>query len=180
MVSLLSPEGLSGLVFLVFVFITVIGALVATGSSRLVRSVAGLALCFIGVAGIYYYLLSPFVAVMQMLIYVGAVCVTITFAIMLASPHPSELRSAGGNALAGPLSIFLGVVLFWGLVSLAGQTAWHDAPARLNDGSMAEVGKSLLTNFSMVFELISVVLLLAIIGSLALARQGRGLGRRKE
>jgi NADH-quinone oxidoreductase subunit J len=179
MVSLFSPEGLAGLVFLVIVGITVTGAIVATGSNSLVRSVAGLALCFIGVAGIYYYLSSPFVAVMQMLIYVGAVCVTITFAIMLADPHPVECRTTGPNALAGPLSLGLGFILFCGLVALAGQTVWGDAPVRLNNGSMVEVGKALLTNYSMVFELISLVLLLAIIGSLVLAREGRDLGRRK-
>jgi len=174
MVSLLTPEGLYGLVFLVLVAVTVTGAIVATGSSRLVRSVAGLALCFIGVAGLYYYLMSPFVAVMQMLIYVGAVCVVITFAIMLADPHPAAVRSAGANMLAGPLSIALGFVLFWGLVALAGGTVWPEASTRINDGSMIRVGRSLLTDYSMVFELISLVLLLAIIGALTLAREGRG------
>jgi NADH-quinone oxidoreductase subunit J len=180
MVPLFSPEGLAGLIFLVIVAVTVTGAIVATGSSRLVRSVAGLALCFIGVAGIYYYLSSPFVAVMQMLIYVGAVCVVIAFAIMLADPHPAVRRSAGGNMLAGPLSLALGFVLFWGLVALAGRTVWPAAPAvRLNDGSMIRVGQALLTDFSMVFELISLVLLLAIIGALTLAREGRDPARRK-
>jgi NADH-quinone oxidoreductase subunit J len=44
---------------------------------------------------------------------------------------------------------------------------------RVNDGSIEEVGKALLSNYSMVFELISIVLLVAIVGSLVLARQGR-------
>lgn len=172
MVPLFSAEGLSSLVFLVVVMTTVLGAVIATHSQRLIRAVTGLAICFIGVAGLYYYLFSPFVALMEMLIYVGAVCVTLVFAVMLAETQPDSQRN-GGGAIAGPLALGLGVVVFWGLAALASRTEWVAAVARVNNGSLEEVGKSLLTNYSLVFELISLVLLLAIIGSLVLARPGR-------
>ncbi|MEN8231480.1 MAG: NADH-quinone oxidoreductase subunit J [Thermodesulfobacteriota bacterium] len=172
MVPLFSAEGLSSLVFIFIVMTTVLGAVIATHSERLIRAVTGLAICFIGLAGLYYYLNSPFVALMEMLIYVGAVCVTIVFAVMLADPKP-EIEVGKGSIFTGPLSFALGIMLFWGLSSLAGKTAWVLPPGRINDGSLEEVGKALLTNYSMVFELISVVLLLAIIGALVLARQGR-------
>jgi NADH-quinone oxidoreductase subunit J len=172
MVPLFSAEGLSSLVFIFIVMTTVLGAVIATHSERLIRAVTGLAICFIGLAGLYYYLNSPFVALMEMLIYVGAVCVTIVFAVMLADPKP-EIEVGKGSIFTGPLSFALGIMLFWGLSSLAGKTAWVLPHGRINDGSLEEVGKALLTNYSMVFELISVVLLLAIIGALVLARQGR-------
>jgi NADH-quinone oxidoreductase subunit J len=172
MVDLFSAEGLSSLVFIVIVMTTVLGAVIATHSERLIRAVTGLAICFIGVAGLYYYLHSPFVALMEMLIYVGAVCVTIVFAVMLADPKP-ETEPGAGSVFTGPLSFALGIMLFWGLSTLAGKTAWVMPAKRVNDGSLEEVGKALLTNYSMVFELISVVLLIAIIGALVLARQGR-------
>jgi NADH-quinone oxidoreductase subunit J len=172
MVPLFSAEGLSSLIFIVIVMTTVLGAVIATNSVRLIRAVTGLAICFIGVAGLYYYLHSPFVALMEMLIYVGAVSVTIVFAVMLADPHP-EKDTGKDSLFKGPLSFALGVMLFWGLSALAGKTAWILPAARINDGSLEEVGKSLLTNYSMVFELISLVLLVAIIGALVLARQGR-------
>jgi len=173
MVPLFSAEGLSSLLFIFIVMVTVLGAVIATHSVRLIRAVTGLAICFIGLAGLYYYLSSPFVALMEMLIYVGAVCVTIVFAVMLADPKPDETVGKG-SIFTGPLSFALGVMFFWGLATLAGRTPWGvSTVARLNDGSLQEVGKALLTNFSMVFELISVVLLLAIIGALVLARQGR-------
>ena len=82
--SLFTAEGLAGLVFLLFVATTVCGGVIATNSVRLTRAVTGLAMCLIGVAGLFYFLNSPFLAAMEMLIYVGAVCVTIVFAIMLA------------------------------------------------------------------------------------------------
>jgi NADH-quinone oxidoreductase subunit J len=173
MVDLFSAEGLSSLLFLVIVMTTVLGAVIATHSERLIRAVTGLAICFIGVAGIYYYLHSPFVALMEMLIYVGAVCVTIVFAVMLADPKPEADDAEKGSIFTGPLSFAIGIMLFWGLSTLAGKTAWMMPAERVNDGSLVEVGRALLTNFSMVFELISVVLLIAIIGALVLARQGR-------
>jgi NADH-quinone oxidoreductase subunit J len=172
MVDLFSAEGLSSLVFIVIVVTTVLGAVIATHSERLIRAVTGLAICFIGLAGLYYYLNSPFVALMEMLIYVGAVCVTIVFAVMLADPKP-EVEVGKGSIFAGPLSFALGIMLFWGLSSLAGKTPWIMTSSRINDGSLEEVGKALLTNYSMVFELVSIVLLVAIIGALVLARQGR-------
>ena len=172
MVPLFSAEGLSSLVFIFILITTVLGAVIATHSARLIRAVTGLAICFIGVAGLYYYLNSPFVALMEMLIYVGAVCVTIVFAIMLADPNPKG-EPGQGSIFTGPLSFALGIMFFWGLSTLAGRTAWIAPRVRINDGSLEEVGKSLLTNYSMVFELISLVLLLPIIGALVLARQGR-------
>ena len=172
MVPLFSAEGLSSLIFIVIVITTVLGAVIATHSERLIRAVTGLAICFIGVAGLYYYLHSPFVALMEMLIYVGAVCVTIVFAVMLADPKPADADTKG-SVFTGPLSFALGITIFWGLAALAGKTTWVLPTGRINDGSLEVVGTALLSKFSMVFELISIVLLVAIIGALALARQGR-------
>jgi NADH:ubiquinone oxidoreductase subunit 6 (subunit J) len=172
MVPLFSAEGLSSLVFIFIVITTVLGAVIATHSERLIRAVTGLAICFIGVAGLYYYLNSPFVALMEMLIYVGAVCVTIVFAVMLADPNP-DCEPSKSSVFTGPLSFALGIMLFWGLSALAGKTAWILPSGRMNEGTLKQVGISLLTKYSMVFELISLVLLLAIIGALVLARQGR-------
>ncbi len=170
--NLYTAEGLSGLVFLGLVAATVGGALVAVNAKRLVRGVAGLALSFIGVAGLYYFLNSPFVAMMEMLIYVGAVCVAIIFAVMLAEPRADERvgKSSGLGALFG---MIVSGLVFFGVAAASTTTKWSAAPSQVNNGSLLEVGKALLTSFSMVFELISVVLLVAIIGALVLAHSGR-------
>src|SRR5947209_12858949 len=73
-------------IFLLCLATTGIGALIAVLSRRLIRSVCGLAICCIGLAGLYYFLHSPFLALMEILIYVGAVCVTIVFGVMLSEP----------------------------------------------------------------------------------------------
>lgn len=64
-------------VFGASVLVTLAGALLAVSTVRIIRSVCGLALCCVGLAGVYYFLHSPFLALMQILIYVGAVCITI-------------------------------------------------------------------------------------------------------
>ena len=172
MVSLFTMEGLSGLLFFAFLGITLAGALVATSARSLIRSVAGLALCFLGVAGLYYYLNSPFVALMQILIYVGAICVTIIFAVMLA--ESSELKQVTRrNVLVGPLAFLVSGLLVFALAGLALKTQWLASPCLVNRGTVEDLGQSLLTTYSMSFELISVVLLVAVVGSLVLARHGR-------
>jgi NADH:ubiquinone oxidoreductase subunit 6 (subunit J) len=172
MSSLFTAEGLGSLLFLFIVAVTLVGGLIATNSVRLPRAVSGLALCLIGVAGLYYYLNSPFVAAMEILIYVGAVCVTIVFAIMLADPC-DEKRPGRRHALSAALSFGVTGLLVWGLVLLATTTMWPAAAVKSNEGTVRVIGESLMTTYSMVFELISVVLLMAIIGALALARVGR-------
>lgn len=164
-------DALAGIVFLIMIATTIIGGIIACNAERLARAVAGLALCFIGVAAIYYYLNSPFVAMMQMLIYVGAVCVTIAFAIMLAAPEQSKKTGPPG-ALSGPLGLVTAGLATFGMIGLALNTDFTVIP-KINMGSVKLMGAELLTTYSMVFELVSIVLLIAIIGSLVLARHGR-------
>lgn len=150
-----------------------VGALIAILSSRLIRSVMGLAICCFGLAGLYYFLNSPFLALMEILIYVGAVCVTIVFAVMLAEPdEPKQSQDKTHAALWGGLAVFVALALFWGLWKLGTGAKWA-RPDRVNDGSINAIGVSLLTTYSMAFELISLALLVAIIGALAIARTGR-------
>lgn len=85
-------------VFAVAVGATVAGALIAVLATRIIRSVCGLALCCCGLAGLYYFLQSPFLSLMEILIYVGAICVTIIFAVMLAEPDEMPGRQKMATA----------------------------------------------------------------------------------
>lgn len=169
--GLFTADGLTGLIFLVMMAVTLIGGLIACCAERLVRAVAGLMVCFVGVASLYYFLNSPFVAMMQMLIYVGAVCITIAFAIMLAAPEESKKNGPAGP-LSGPLGFITAGIVTFGLIVMALNTKFPIL-AKVNQGTAKEIGIQLLTQYSMVFELISIVLLIAIIGALVLARAGR-------
>ncbi|MFT5701854.1 MAG: NADH:ubiquinone oxidoreductase subunit 6 (subunit J) [Desulforhopalus sp.] len=167
--SLFSVEGLTGLVFLILVAITLTGGVIACNSNRVVRAVAGLIVCFVGVAGLYFFLNSPFVSMMQLLIYVGAIAVAIAFAVMLAAPE--EKRKVGPTGpLEGPIAFATSALLAGGFSVLVLKTDWP-VMAKINDGSIKEIGLRLLTEHSMVFELISIVLLIAILGALVIARR---------
>jgi NADH-quinone oxidoreductase subunit J len=155
---------------------TVAGALVAVLSTRIIHGVAGLALCCIGLAGLFYYLNSPFLALMEILIYVGAVCVTIVFGVMLSeTDEPPQEEERGRRWAWGGAASLTSAAILLGIVKL-GLAAGRLPPAASaqSDGSVRAIGISLLTAYSLPFELISLVLLVAILGALVIARGGRG------
>jgi len=160
-------------IFLLSLVTLIAGALIAVMSVRLIRSVCGLAICCIGLAGLFYFLHSPFLALMEILIYVGAVCVTIVFAVMLAEPDEPPREETSGMALVwSGLALAVAGVIFFGLCHLGTHASWFE-PLRVNDGSIRALGIALLTTYSAAFELISLALLVAILGALAIARTGR-------
>lgn len=160
------------LIFFIFVGATVGGALLAVFTKWIIRSVCGLAMASVGLAGMFYFLNSPFLAMIQILIYIGAVCITIVFAIMLAEP---DEPGAGNNVSSLPWTLGAGlvtVVLFLGLARL-GVTADWPTTVITGDGSVESIGIALLTTQSLALEVLAVVLLVAILGALAIARRGR-------
>ncbi len=163
-----------GAVFILCLVTTLAGALLAVLTTRIIRCVCGLAICSVGLAGLYYFLHSPFLALMEILIYVGAVCVTLIFAVMLAEtgePIVDDNRRA--SAFWNLIALVVSGVIFWGLWRLGAHYDWTAPANRLTDGSVSAIGKSLLTTYSMAFELISLAILVAIVGALAVARTGR-------
>jgi NADH-quinone oxidoreductase subunit J len=163
-------------VFAVVLATTISGALIAVCATRIIRGVCGLALCCIGLAGFYYFLNSPFLALMEILIYVGAVCVTIVFAVMLAEPDEPAVTPAArrGSRWSGAGAVLVSLLVFGLLARLGLGLSWTAPPERATDGSVSAMGVALLSNYSLAFEMISLVLLVAILGALVIARPGRG------
>jgi NADH:ubiquinone oxidoreductase subunit 6 (subunit J) len=165
---------LAGLSFLGVLAMTFGGALIAVGARNIFHNVLGLAVSLFGVAGIFIYLNSPFLAMMEILIYVGAICIAICFAIMLSEPlylprpprKPIKLVGAGLGA---------GLV-FLMLAILVKKTAWVPASVRGTDWSVTTLGHYLLTRYALIFEVISLVLLVAMLGAIVNAKNGRGRG----
>lgn len=163
-----------GSLFVLCLGTTAAGALIAVLSQRIIRSVCGLATSCLGLAGLYYFLHSPFLALMEILIYVGAVCVTMVFAIMLAEPDEPAVEKQPISAWWWTgLAAAASSAIFWGLWRLGTHQDWTVPVTRLNDGSVKAIGVALLTTYSLAFELISLALLVAILGALAIARAGR-------
>jgi len=181
--SLPASQWLVLFVFAVAALATVIGALVAVLATRIIRSVCGLAISCCGLAGLYYFLQSPFLTLMEILIYVGAICVTIIFAVMLAEPDETPSKERPVAALWwGGCALLVSAAVFVGISYLSLGHPWASPAARVNQGSVKDIGVSLLTTYSLAFELISVVLFIAVLGALIIAREGRSAtgSRRRE
>lgn len=163
-----------GIIFLLCLGTLGVGALIAVLSTRLIRSVCGLAICCIGLAGLYYFLHSPFLALMEILIYVGAVCVTIVFAIMLAEPdEPKSDEGRAATTFWSGVALAAAAAICFALSWLGKRGSWPVPERPATEGTLRAVGISLLTTYSLAFELISLALMVAILGALALARTGR-------
>ena len=155
-----------------YLAIILAGGAVAVASPNLVRALTGLVAAMFGVAGMYFLMNAPFVGLMQLLIYVGAISVLIFFAIMLTRPPAGGEERAPSRRL--PLAV-LGAVMPVVLLSAVCLKAFKqttDVPA---ETGIKELGQGLLGTYGLAFELISVVLLVAMAGAVLL-----GFRRREE
>lgn len=159
--------------FLVFAGVTFTGGYIALTARYLMNAVLGLALALIGVAGFYFHLGSPFLALMQILIYVGAVCIIIAFGIMVGPrPHlEADKRALGRRNIC--ISIAASAASIGLLSSLVTQTVFTPAAGKIGDFSVKFLGENLLNQYCLAFELISVLLLAAIVGAIIIAGIGR-------
>lgn len=157
--------------FFAFVLLIIAGSFITIRARILMHTVLGLAVALLGVAGIYFYLGSMFLTLMQILIYVGAVCIVLIFGIMVGST-PTEVAE---KTIKDRKNIFLAVsaaatAFFLLMISLL-KTQWIAAPVRVRDFSARHLGESFLYQYCLAFELISVILLIAIVGAIILARE---------
>jgi NADH-quinone oxidoreductase subunit J len=152
---------------------TIAGAALAVFPRNILYNVLGLALALSGIAGFYLFLGSFFIALMQLLIYVGAICIAIVFAIMLSRPLHLETPKRAVPKVA--LGLTTSAIFFVATASVAIKTEWVPAVDRITDWSVETIGHMLLTRYELVFEVISLVLLVAIIGAVITAGFSRRL-----
>ncbi|MEA5618509.1 NADH-quinone oxidoreductase subunit J [Cronbergia sp. UHCC 0137] len=140
-------------------------------ASNIVYSAFMLGGVFISMAGLYLLLNGDFVAAAQVLIYVGAINVLILFAIMLVNKRQdfSPLPSAGiRKVITGVVSIGLFVLLSTMVLA----TPWaYSAPPVAGQNSIVVIGEHFFTDFLLPFELASILLLIAMVGAIILARR---------
>ena len=156
-----------GVVFAFYVLSAV--TLVAAGgvmvSRNLLHAVLFLILTFVGIAGFFVLLSADFIAMAQVIIYVGAIAVLVLFAVLLT---PRAGRDNGETKFAAP-GILLAVCLAAVFLFVIHDTAWSTnevAPALDVD----LLGEALLTTWVLPFEIASVLLTAALVGAIMLAR----------
>lgn len=160
--------------FFAFVILVILGSLITIRAKILMQTVLGLAVALLGVAGIYFYLGSMFLTLMQILVYVGAICIVLVFGIMVGYT-PTEVAEKGIKDWRNKfLAISSTVTAFLLILACVLKTDWIPAVAEDRNFSMAHLGEEFLYTYCLAFELISVILLIAIIGAIILARGGTG------
>jgi NAD(P)H-quinone oxidoreductase subunit 6 len=159
------------LCFLVLAAVVVVGALGVVLLPNIVYSAFLLGGVFLGVAGLYLLLNASFVAAAQILVYVGAVNVLILFAIMLVNKK-ENLAAIPGLLLRRLLSGGVCAGLFVLLLRVAFTTHWAlPGPLPVGEEATIRIGEHLFSDYLLPFELASVLLLMAMIGAIVLARR---------
>ena len=186
-----SGKGMA-LMFWAIALLTVVGALFVVTRRNLIAAVMGMVGSFLGVAAVYMMLYARFLAVIQLLVYAGAIMVLFVFVVMVLNrPEDEPVAPSGraGQALGGLAIIYLVIRLVMMLVhveppnpetamaapqGVAVCTAWKDNSCvrseRLDWGSVGAVGTDLFNAGLFPFEAISILLLVAVVGAIAIAR----------
>ncbi len=165
----MSDGSLGGLVFYLIAAVTIVSAAGVAFSPNIVYSAFSLMGAFMGVAGLYVFLAADFIAVVQVLIYVGGILVLTLFAVMLTH-RISDVRVSNRSVGRLPALVIMAVV--GGAMGKAVLTAnWHTKPAGVPVPTTYAIGTAFLTDYVLPFELASVVLLAALIGAVVLSRK---------
>lgn len=151
----------------VLALMTLVSALMVTTLRNLTRATIFLVFFFLGAAGLYFLLQAEFLALVQAMVYAGAIAVLFAFVIMLTPGMPGTAVKQTLNRLAGLILTGLFVVLMLVAFSrMPGIEALPKGPGI----SLAEFGQALLTGYLLPFELVSVVLLVALVGAVVYTR----------
>ena len=163
--------------FYIFAAIAVLASLGVIGQGNPMHSIILLIASFGALAGLYILLDAPFTAVTQIIIYAGAIMVLFLFVVMLLNV-PREEAPVTATGLLGPagfklgagLSVLLAIEVTWGLSRLGIAGFSQDAEAT-GVSSVARIGSELFTQHAFAFEATSILILVAMVGAVVLARR---------
>ena len=168
---------MSEVLFVIAAILTLGGGLGVVATRNVVHAALFLLLSLVAVAGLYLLLFAEFLALVQVLIYGGAIIIVLLFAIMLT--RSEEYPRISDNP-QWPLAIVAGLSVFG---VLAAAFLWQRPPGFLERGSevvtveaegpgLSALGNSLFTDWALPFEMVSLVLLVALIGAIIIAQAG--------
>jgi len=164
---------LPDILFYVFAFLTLVcGVLVVANpfSRNPVTSAMFLVLTIISMAGLFVLLHAFFLAAVQVLVYAGAVMVLFLFVIMLLDLKEEERRRVKTLGLVTGL-ISIGTIVGIFVKSLLATQPGKDLPAPTVEGATIPLGKLLFTNYLLPFEIVSLLLLVAMVGVILLSKK---------
>jgi NADH-quinone oxidoreductase subunit J len=164
--------------FYLFAAISVISSLGVIGQRNPMYSVLLLIGSFISLAGLYIGLDSPFVAVTQIVVYAGAIMVLFLFVVMLLNAPREDVApgaqipvGGGVKAFGAVLALGLAGMLVWALSRLTSMPIAVDAQAAGRVASVRDIGLMLFRDHAFAFEVTSILILVAMVGAVVLAKK---------
>jgi NADH:ubiquinone oxidoreductase subunit 6 (subunit J) len=158
--------------FVVLAALLIVSALAVVTLRDIIRCGLAMIVCFSALAGIYVVVGAPLVAAAQVLVYIGAISVLVLFAIMLTQSKraPARLVFQTQAVPAAVVAVLVAVLLALTAIS----TNWGEIERRVRLGTDA-LAAVLFRDYVLAFEVVSVLLLMAVVGGVFLAkREGRG------
>ena len=161
------------LLFIIFAGLAIGCAIAMVSQSNPLYSAISLIGVFIALASLYVTLAAPFIAAVQVIVYAGAIMVLVIFVIMLLNVEHSEPRRRRLKFLV-PVAIGMAAILIGetAFILYSVQTSGNSLPGNISDvGLTHSIGTGLFTGYLLPFEVTSVLLLMAIVGAISLARR---------
>jgi NADH-quinone oxidoreductase subunit J len=159
------------LLFFVLAALLVFSALMVVLQRDVVYCAMALVLALFLIAILFLTLQAPMVGVLQILVYAGAIMVLFLFVIMFLNPRALEARPGGWSALGLTMALLLGAML--AVMSTNGHPPADPVAGTELFGSPENLAQSLFTEFILPFEIASILLLVAMVGAVVLAKRER-------
>jgi len=154
--------------FSILAFVAIIGALFMIQLRKVVHMVVALVFTFLSLAGLYVLLSAEFAAAVQVLIYSGAITIMMLFGIMLTRHGDEEKKGSRKKSVA--IFLFLIAFAFSFYIGIS-QLDFGQQETTLHVDNTKEIGILLYSHYIIPFELTSVVLLVALVGAILLAKK---------
>lgn len=163
--------------FFVFAAITVSGALYLLFTKNVLYAAFSLLLTFLGIAGLFVFAGADFLAVSQIMIYVGGILILLIFGIMLTNNknfqrtnlQPNKIEVGHHNRF---WAVLVAVLVFLGFLKIIFEANFHIVGKQIhNSSSIRQIGINLMTDYIFAFEVIGIFLLAALIGAVYIAKK---------
>lgn len=157
------------ILFYLFAIVTIGSALIVVTNRNIVHAAFALLFTFLGVASIYIMLGADFVGIVQLIVYVGGILILLLFGVMLTNKITNvEIKTGTVNIF----SAIAGVGLFAGaLLAAMLNSNWKVEQSELPQQTTGLIGQLLMQEYILIFELLGIILLIALIGAASIARR---------
>lgn len=157
------------IIFYILALVTVVSAVMVVFNKNVIHSAFALFFALFAVSGFYVLLQADFIAITQIMIYVGGILILLLFGVMLTTKITDiQINSKSMNTIPG-LIFTAGIITI--LIFIITTTKWNLKHPVDGNETVSQIGRLLLTNYLLPFEIASIVLLVALIGSAMFARR---------